>query len=101
MNKIIDKIKNIYNTFGQYIISNEIVCLKSNNIILQDNKYIIINDPGLYYVHIYDNIKLIHININNKKTQLKAINMIYFNENDIINKYNNDFFNMIICKDTN
>jgi translation initiation factor 2 beta subunit (eIF-2beta)/eIF-5 len=103
MNKIIDKIKNIYNTFGQYIFSNDITCLKSNNITLQDNKYIIINNSGLYYVHIYNNIKLIHININNKKTLVNAINMIHFSENDIINKYNNDFFNMLICKepDTN
>jgi len=98
MKSLLDKIKNIYNTFGLYIFSNNIVCSKSNNIELYDNKYITILQKGDYYIHIYDNNKLIYININNIKTQLKTINILQLEENDILNKYNSDYFNMLICR---
>jgi len=98
MIRLLDKIKNLYNTFGLYIFSNNIVCSKSNNIELYDNKYITILQKGDYYIHIYDNNKLIYININNIKTQLKTINILQLEENDILNKYNNDYFNMLICR---
>jgi hypothetical protein len=98
MIRLLDKIKNIYNTFGLYIFSNNILCSKSNNIELYDNKYITILQKGDYYIHIYDNNKLIYININNIKTQLKTINILQLEENDILNKYNNDYFNMLICR---
>jgi hypothetical protein len=101
MNYIINKIKYIYNTYGLYIFSTNISCKKSNNILMEGNKYIIINNPGLYYVHIYDNNKIIYININNIKIQLNTLNILKLNENDIINRFNDDYFNMLICKETN
>jgi hypothetical protein len=100
MNHIIDKIKYLYNTFGLYIFSTNISCIKSKNLIIQDNKYIIINDTGLYYIHVSDNKNIIYININNIKTQLSALNLLKLNENDIINRYNDNYFNMLICKET-
>jgi len=102
MKHIIDKINTIYNTYGLYIFSTNISCKKSKNLLMQYNKYIIINEPGSYYVHIYNNNnKIIYININNIKTKLNTLNLIKLNENDIINSVNNDYFNMLICKETN
>ena len=98
MKRLLDKIKDIYNTFGLYIFSNNIVCNKSNNIELYDNRYIMIIETGTYFVHVYDNTKLVHININNNKTQLKAINILDLEENDILNRYGDDYFNMLICR---
>ena len=102
MKHIIDKINTIYNTYGLYIVSTNISCKKSKNLLIQYNKYIIINESGSYYVHIYNNNnKIIYININNIKTKLNTLNLIKLNENDIINSVNNDYFNMLICKETN
>ena len=102
MKHIIDKINTIYNTYGLYIVSTNISCKKSKNLLIQYSKYIIINESGSYYVHIYNNNnKIIYININNIKTKLNTLNLIKLNENDIINSVNNDYFNMLICKETN
>jgi len=67
---------------------------------LNDNNYIVINTSGYYYIHVYENTKLINININinNKKTQLNVMNLLKFDENDILSRHNNDYFNMLICK---
>ena len=98
MKSFLEKIKNMYNTFAFFIFSNTISCVKSKNINLQNEKYIVIGDTGQYYIHIYDNHKFIHININNKKTKLESLNLLNLEENDILSQYNNDYFNILICK---
>lgn len=102
MNKLLEKIKNIYTIFGIYIFSNTIVCNHySDNITLYDDKYLIINKPGYYYIYIYENLKPIFININNNKTKLNALNLCKLDENDIITTCSSDNFNMLICKNDN
>jgi hypothetical protein len=101
MNKLLEKIIYIYNIFGIYSFSNIILCNHADNITLHDNDYLIIDHPGYYYIHIYENIKPVFININKNKTNLNTLNLIKLNNNDIITRYDNDNFNMLICRNDN
>ena len=53
----------------------------------------------MYYIHVFNNSTIIYINVNNNKIKLKSLNILYLNENDIINKYDDNYFNMLICKE--